>query len=103
MAIFDEAYLATFGAHAPFTRGKDGKLAQQLVERYELRQIREWIPMFFEMRDPFIEQSGYTFGVFVACLGKVIVAHRRQQTTVVTYDTWRQFREDMQAKRRGEG
>lgn len=71
---YDEAFSEKFGTRAPVVRGKDHRLAKQLLERYELDQLRGWVWKFFAVDDAFIKQSGYTFGVFSACLGKVITA-----------------------------
>src|SRR5688572_22432741 len=71
---FNEAFLDKFGTKAPIVRGKDHKLAKLLLERYELDQLKGWAWKFFTVDDAFIKQSGYSFGVFSACLGKVITA-----------------------------
>lgn len=74
---YDGAYQRRFNVPAPIVRGKDQKLAKQLLDRYSLEQLTGWLQTFFTMRDPFVQQSGYTFGVFVACIGKVIAAHEQ--------------------------
>lgn len=71
---YDRLFRLKFGFPAPIVRGKDHKLAKQLLERYELRQLVDWLVRFFEIDDAFVRQSGYTFGVFVACLGKIITS-----------------------------
>lgn len=71
---YDELFQAKFGSPAPIVRGKDHKLAKQLLARYDLERLYEWLERFFIMDDAFIRQSGYTFGVFCACLGKIITA-----------------------------
>ena len=74
MATYDRLFCGKFGYPAPIVRGKDHKLAKQLLERYDGGQLGEWLERFFSMDDAFIQQSGYTFGVFSACLGKIITA-----------------------------
>lgn len=71
---YDRAFEDKFGQPAPVVRGKDHKLAKQLLERYELDNLRVWVWRFFKVDDAFIKQSGYTFGVFSSCIGKVITA-----------------------------
>lgn len=74
LSRYDEAYQRKFGVRAPIRPGKDAALAKQLLARYSVDQVGPWVDRFFESRDPFILRSGYTFGVFVACVGKLIVA-----------------------------
>ena len=78
LTAFDVAYQGRFHERAPLSPSKDAKLAKGLLTRYSQEQLTRWMATFFRMRDPFIQQSGYTFGVFVACLGKVIVASQGQ-------------------------
>lgn len=75
LSRYDEAFQKKFGAPAPIVAHKDAPLAKRLLARYTPEQLGEWLDTFFSMRDPFIQQSGYTFGVFSSCLGKVIAAH----------------------------
>jgi hypothetical protein len=76
---YDQAFEEKFGTRAPVVRGKDHKLAKQLLDRYELDRLREWVWRFFLMEDAFIKQSGYTFGVFASCIGKVITTPRPER------------------------
>ena len=70
---YDEGYQRKFGVRAPIVPGKDAAKAKHLLALYSFENLYEWLgDPFFESRDPFIRQSGYTFGVFASCLGKVI-------------------------------
>lgn len=74
LGAYDRAYQIRFGVRAPIVRGKDAKLAQRLLALYSVEQLAEWLDVFFRVRDPFIQSSGYTFAVFAACIGTVIAA-----------------------------
>lgn len=79
LAVFDAAHRECFdGIPAPIVGKKDGPLAARLLKRYEFDQLSTWARLYFVTPDPFIQQSGYTFGVFSACLGKVIQFERRR-------------------------
>ena len=78
LSAYDDLYLQHLGVRALIGK-KDAALAKRLLTRYSLQQLQSWLPQFFESADPFIRQSGYTFGVFSACLGKVIAASRNHR------------------------
>lgn len=78
---YDDAFQRKFGEKAPIIGAKDAALAKKLLGRYTLEQLTRWIDVFFALPDPFIEQSGYTFGVFHSQVGKVIAAQRPQVQT----------------------
>lgn len=69
---YDACYRSCVGVSAPIVPGKDHKLAQALLQRYAIADLIIWVRRFFQMKDPFIRSSGYTFGVFSSCIGKVI-------------------------------
>jgi hypothetical protein len=78
LTVFDTAYRVTNdGIPAPFVIKRDTNLAKNLLSRYSFDDLSRWSQIFFAHPDPFIKQSGYTFNVFVACLGKVIQYDRR--------------------------
>jgi hypothetical protein len=60
------------GAKYPFAGGKDGKTIKDLRAIYSDDDLRTFIAAFFEMDDEFIQNSGYSLGVFRGCLPKVI-------------------------------
>jgi hypothetical protein len=82
LTVFDRAYQDRFGVRAPLTGAKDGKLASELLKLYQPVDLERWVRAFFQIPDPFIQQSGYTFGVFKACLGKVIAYAERRQAVM---------------------
>lgn len=79
LTAYDTAYQAHHGVNAPIVGSKDGPLAKRLLILYSPEDLTRWLVTFFVMRDPFIQQSGHTFGVFSACIGKVIAATPKTQ------------------------
>lgn len=74
LSHYDAAFTRKFGSAAPIIGAKDAALAKRLLARYTLEQLEGWVDRFFEIDDAFIRQSGYTFGVFSSCIGKLITA-----------------------------
>lgn len=72
LACFDTLYQAQSGRRYPFSGGRDAKMMKDLLNFYGEAEIRTFMAAFFEMDDPFIEQSGYSLQVFRGCLPKVI-------------------------------
>ncbi len=52
------------GAPYSVNEGKDGKLVKNLLRDHPLDRLKELARSFFRSRDPFIEKSGFTIGVF---------------------------------------
>jgi hypothetical protein len=65
-----------FGSPYTFDWGKDGKLIKGLLKVYSIEALRELRDRFFESRDPFIQKSGYTVGVFKSQVNKLITAEK---------------------------
>jgi hypothetical protein len=81
LILYDNQFRQKFGAKAPIG-GKEAAIAKWLVSQYSQEQVGDWLKVFFDSPDPFIRQSGYSLGVFKACLPKVIAAASRQQPVV---------------------
>ena len=80
LAYYDFRYQKRFGVKAPIVGAKDAALAKRLLGTYTQAQLEGWVDRFFQSDDQFIQQSGYTFGVFSSCIGKVIAAERQTVT-----------------------
>lgn len=79
LAVFDAEHRAHFdGTPAPIIGKKDGPLAARLLKRYDFKHLSAWAHLYFEIPDHFIQNGGYTFGVFSSCIGKVIQYERRR-------------------------
>jgi hypothetical protein len=71
---FDSLHHAKFGTKAAIRAGKDAKL---LAELWRQRQgdpvtVEALMTLFFAASDPFIQNAGYTVGVFVSQIGKLL-------------------------------
>lgn len=67
-----DRYKEHVGFAYPFAAGKDGKAIKDLRGMYSDDQLRTFMAAFFEIEDDFIQNSGYSLGVFRGCLPKVI-------------------------------
>jgi hypothetical protein len=74
LSHYDAAFTQKFGARYPISPKKDCALAKQLLALYTFEQLAGWVDDFFALEDEWIEQSGYSFGVFRSQLGKVIAS-----------------------------
>lgn len=79
LTYFDAKHREKRGLPAMFTRPKDAALAKRLLDTYDWAQITGLLDAFFAMRDDFIGKAGYSMGVFVSCLPKVIAEWDRQR------------------------
>jgi hypothetical protein len=82
LSIFDALYTNKVGARYPVNGGKDGKLLKDLRAIYSDEDIARYMQAFFDIEDPFIEQSGYSIGCFRGCLPKVIAWANRKPRMV---------------------
>lgn len=74
MAKFDELHIWRFGSKAAFNGAKDAK---RLADVWKHRQgdpigVEELIEAFFRSRDPFVVQAGFSVGVFVSQIPKLL-------------------------------
>jgi len=74
-----DAYVGRVGAKYPFHGGKDGSAIKWLREIYSDEDIRVYMTAFFEMDDPFFDESGFALSAFRGCLPKVIAYVQKQK------------------------
>ena len=86
LAVYDAEYRKRFNTAAPIVGKKDAPLAARLLKLYSFDELSSWVRLYFDVPDKFIQNSGYTFGVFSACIAKVI-QHDRRLATRVTVNT----------------
>jgi hypothetical protein len=79
ISMFSALYREKIGARYMVIKGKDGKLLQNMRAYYSDADIELYMRAFFAIPDEFIQQSGYSFGTFYACLPKVIAWARQGQ------------------------
>lgn len=83
---FDRLHQDRLRAPAVIQAGKDAKLLAGLCRSHGPDVVTALIADFFASRDPFIEQAGFTVGVFVSQAGKLIARRQRQAPRVD--DAW---------------
>lgn len=62
----------------PTHTGKDRGIVKHLLKTHTVDQLVEWLGMFFDSDDAFIERSGYTLGVFASQIDRLIVARTKR-------------------------
>lgn len=88
LTVYDRAFQKRFGVKYPISPSKDAALAKQLLALYTFEQLTEWIDGFFALEDAWIQQSGYSFGVFKSQLGKVIAKQIEQHDPLAKLPEW---------------
>lgn len=83
LAVYDAEYQRRYQTRAPIVGKKDAPLAARLLKLYSFDELSSWVRIYFDVPDTFIQQSGHTFGVFSACIAKVIQHDRRLHPRVV--------------------
>jgi hypothetical protein len=74
LSRYDEAYQRKFGVRAPIKGSRDAALAKQLLEKYSLEDLGDWLEVFFRHPDPWIQGSGHGFNIFSSQISKCITA-----------------------------
>ena len=77
LAVYEAEFQRRFKTPAPIVWRKDAPNAARLLRRYSLQQLSAWVPLYFDVPDQFIQQGGFTFGIFTSCIAKVMQYARR--------------------------
>jgi len=99
LKAFDVLHQAKTGERAVIRPGKDAKLVAALCRTHGPERVRTLMEAFFASSDPFIQQAGYTVGVFHSQAGKLIAQARAptRAEPVYSMDWW----EECKAKHGG--
>lgn len=73
---YHDLFVQQFGEKPVIQGGKDGATVKRLVAAYGVDKLKTLLDAFFESRDPFVVQSGYTLGVFSSQVNKLLLATR---------------------------
>lgn len=68
---FCSLFLECTGNKYDFTQ-KDGVLFAKLIKTYQVEKTKQMIEMFFQSNDKFIQEAGYTVGVFKSQVNKLL-------------------------------
>lgn len=98
LTVYHDGFVGKFGQKPAITGAKDGKLLKLLTDSHSDVTVRQLLGWFFRIRDPFIQGTGYTVGVFYACFNKLLVTYRPPDPTSTDPST--ELLRDMQARGR---
>lgn len=79
---YHDKFVEKFGEKPHINGGKDGGLMKKVASTYGEARAKELLDVFFESRDPFIQQSGYTIGVFYSQINKLLTVKKRVQSNL---------------------
>ena len=85
LAVYDAEFRRRFHTAAPIVGKKDAPLAARLLRMYSFDELSSWVRLYFDVPDKFIQQGGFTFGIFSACIAKVIAHDRRLASRIVVH------------------
>lgn len=77
LTLYEQEFSKRFGDTPVISRPKDPKLVKGLLAKYGPLRLGQLLLRFFDSQDAFIQQSGYTIGVFYSCLNKVLTTDRQ--------------------------
>jgi hypothetical protein len=97
---YHDGFVARFHTKPAINGAKDGRLLKVLTESHGDDRVRQLLDWFFRIRDPFIQNSGYTVGVFQACFNKLQLTY--QPADQALFGNNAQYELLKEARRRGE-
>lgn len=91
---FDQQHRQLLGVPAVIFGGKDAKLLAELCRVQGEAFVKLLMADFFSSRDPFIQQAGYSVGVFVKVAPKLIAARHRETKRIAALWNARNWRDE---------
>lgn len=79
---FDDLHQKALGVSAVISGAKDAKLVATLARKYGAEMVGDLMREFFLSTDPFIQQAGYTVGVFHSQVGKLLARRNQHRLPV---------------------
>lgn len=77
LKYFDDLHLQRVGVRAYIKPGKDAKLLASLWKSHGNDLVRDLIADFFESPDAFVRENGYSVGMFISQVPKLIARRAR--------------------------
>jgi hypothetical protein len=96
---YGEQFQNHFDAPPRINWGKDGKLIKDLLAVYELEQLEGYLDAFFLSDDIWIQDKGYTLGIFASQINKFIVG-KQVGDGFVAAKMWLKMKEEQNARKR---
>lgn len=75
LALYVELFKARFGVDPVIAKGRDAKIASDVLKRGQSEAYR-LLRAFFDSPDPFIQDSGYGLNIFAGQINKLLVGAR---------------------------
>jgi len=74
--LYHDGFVTRFGQKPLITPGKDGRLLKVVEDSHGYGVARQLLEWFFRIRDPFINNSSYSVGVFYAVFNRLVTTYR---------------------------
>jgi len=74
LKFFGNLFQQKFGQPYTASFAKEGKLLRRLLKLHPLGRLQELAEKFFSSKDPFIQNSGFTIGVFSSQINKLAIS-----------------------------
>ncbi|MCK4784643.1 MAG: hypothetical protein KAV87_12895 [Desulfobacteraceae bacterium] len=71
--FYHDLFLEKFGEKPYINGGKDGRIFKNIVSQCGIEKTKELLEEFFNSDDGFIQESGYTAGVFQTQINKLLI------------------------------
>jgi hypothetical protein len=78
LTYFDEEHRRRTGFPAVIVRGKDARILASLTKSHGADVVQDLIFLFFETRDKFILEAGFSVGVFQSQAAKLLLELQRR-------------------------
>lgn len=69
---YHDSFIKKFGEKPIISGGKDAAIMKKIITSYGTPKTKELLDRFFESKDEFVINSGYTIGVFATQINKLI-------------------------------
>lgn len=79
LALFDELHQARFDSKAEINGAKDGAILAGLCRKRGAEETERLIREFFELRDPWVLERGFSVGVFKTQIPKLLARKPKRQ------------------------
>jgi uncharacterized protein YdaU (DUF1376 family) len=96
LTFYRERFKTEFEKDPVVEWGKDGKIIKGLLKFIPFAELKELLIKFFESKDKFIQNSGYTIGVFKSQLNKLRIG----ESTKDGIDLWLDVKDKQDETRR---
>jgi uncharacterized protein YdaU (DUF1376 family) len=79
LTLFSELHQKRFGTPAEISGKKDGAILAAMFRQRGLEETRRLVAAFFELRDPWVQERGFSVGVFKTQIAKLLAKRPARQ------------------------